>query len=271
MTYIKHYAKVISHLFSSTYSYKKFSLFLDYVVLVINSFIHHKISKRINNNACCKFLGFNITFDDYGQLIDMIEEIFIYQVYKFESVRNTPTIIDCGSNIGISVLFFKRLYPSAIIYAFEPDKKAFDLLERNIHENNLTEVFAFNIALTKHDGEVMLYRSHHEGLLNTRLFYTAGSTAQGAVQSARLTNYISEPVDLLKIDVEGSELAIIEDLMENQKIRFAEQMIIEYHLMITLQPVENFIKQLKPFYRACTVSNDILHTHASELLIRCTN
>ena len=41
--------------------------------------------------------------------------------------------IDCGANIGISILFFKKQYPDCTIMAFEPNPHAFPLLEKNVN------------------------------------------------------------------------------------------------------------------------------------------
>ena len=43
-----------------------------------------------------------------------------------------PLIIDCGANIGISVLEWKSRWPMARVICFEPDPDAFRLLEMNI-------------------------------------------------------------------------------------------------------------------------------------------
>jgi hypothetical protein len=40
---------------------------------------------------------------------------------------------------------------------------------------------------------------------------------------------LEEPVDFLKLDVEGAELKVLRDLAENRKLRLVQQMIIEYH------------------------------------------
>ena len=41
-------------------------------------------------------------------------------------------VIDCGANIGMSITYFKRLYPKSKIIGFEPDPKIFETLKKNI-------------------------------------------------------------------------------------------------------------------------------------------
>ncbi len=52
----------------------------------------------------------------------------------------TPVIIDCGANIGLATIWFRRAFPEAVIYAVEPDRDNFSMLERNLAP--LSSVFA---------------------------------------------------------------------------------------------------------------------------------
>src|SRR5688500_10055596 len=55
------------------------------------------------------------------ELLHACREIFVREIYRFETDIRNPVIIDCGSNIGLSVLYFHKSYPGARILAFEPD------------------------------------------------------------------------------------------------------------------------------------------------------
>ena len=48
-------------------------------------------------------------------------EIFIQELYRFETSNPAPVIIDCGANCGLSVVYFKQLFPAAKIVAVEAD------------------------------------------------------------------------------------------------------------------------------------------------------
>jgi hypothetical protein len=49
------------------------------------------------------------------------------------------------------------------------------------------------------------------------------------VTSRRLSEFISSEVDLIKIDVEGTEEAVMGDLVSTGKLRYAERLHLEYH------------------------------------------
>ena len=49
------------------------------------------------------------------------------------------------------------------------------------------------------------------------------------VKVDKLSNYIKQKVDLLKIDIEGAEIDVLTDLFRSKKLNLVENMIIEYH------------------------------------------
>lgn len=51
----------------------------------------------------------------------LFNELFADACYSFRAQTDSPLIFDCGSNIGLSILFFKKLYPKARVIGFEPD------------------------------------------------------------------------------------------------------------------------------------------------------
>ena len=64
---------------------------------------------------------------------DTYKEVFETEIYKFNTNSSSPLIIDCGANMGVSVLFFSKNYPNAKIYAFEPDSTVLPFIEKNIN------------------------------------------------------------------------------------------------------------------------------------------
>ena len=75
------------------------------------------------------------TFNNSYWYYHSIDELFVDEVYK--SVLNTeqPYILDCGANIGLSVIYFKKQWPNATVIAFEPDEKNFEYLNKNTEDN----------------------------------------------------------------------------------------------------------------------------------------
>ena len=158
-------------------------------------------------------------------------EIFIKECYYFTATRNDPFIIDCGSNIGISVLYFKMLYPNSEILAFEPSKHCFEMLQRNIQNNAMHNVVAVNKAVCDRVGTCSFWDpSHGKGDGRASIVVNHNDTRNlTTTECAKLSSYISKPVDLLKMDVEGAEHEILNDLIQSKKLALVRQLVLEYH------------------------------------------
>ncbi len=179
-----------------------------------------------------RFLKYTIHFFDYATFIYLIEEIFIKKEYECELGTETPFIIDCGANIGMATLGFKERYPRSTILAFEPSKKTFELLERNVRDNKLQNVHIRNVALGEREGKITLFSEKTKrgslvaSVIRERI---QNDVEKEEVNVVTLSSFIKKKVDLLKIDVEGAETAVLEELDKAGKLRFVRRMIIEYH------------------------------------------
>ena len=58
-----------------------------------------------------------------------------------------PRIIDCGSYIGTSILYFKVNYPNAIVTGFEPDEKNYIIVKSNLGSWNFSDTSVVNAAI----------------------------------------------------------------------------------------------------------------------------
>lgn len=165
-----------------------------------------------------------------ASFLALFEEIYVGQPYAFSAPHNDPVILDCGSNIGISVLFFKKIFPSARILAFEPDPATFALLQKNIDANTLPNVIAHQIALSDQDGEITFYNDPSSpGNLCMSIDPNRMSKASVTVPTKRLSSFIDREIDYAKIDVEGAEHMVMDDLISSGKLLRIKQLFIEYH------------------------------------------
>ena len=81
----------------------------------------HRINAAGRSGKPVRLFDYDVLINPGPTPADLYEDIFINRVYEFEASRPDPRIIDCGSNIGMSVLYFKHVYPEARIVGFEPD------------------------------------------------------------------------------------------------------------------------------------------------------
>jgi len=195
---------------------------------IINA--HHRLSQPIAASSI-DLLGYNISFKGEHHFRYLFYDVFIEASYFFKADNDRPLIFDCGSNIGMSILFFKKLYPNARIVAFEPDPVTFDTLRHNVNRNKLSDVALHQIAIGNYTGTIELFRDPSPDssslLMSTLRQRHAGPSVTVPVRC--LSEFIHEEIDLLKIDVEGSEVAVMDDLANSGKIRQAKRLHLEYH------------------------------------------
>ncbi len=178
---------------------------------------------------------YSVTYLCKKELVILEKEIFRDEIYNLDLKTDNPVIYDLGSHIGMSILYFKMKFPKSKIVAFEPNPNTFFILEENVENNKLENVYLNNFALGNKDMERELYIDCSD--LNA--FSTSSFTKDAwngkqktipiIVESKKLSNYINEDIDLLKIDTEGEELNILKDLEENKKLELVKNIILEYH------------------------------------------
>lgn len=150
-------------------------------------------------------------------------QIFGQRLYDFESSRPDPLIIDCGAHIGLASLFFVTRYPSARVMAFEADPEIARLHQANMASYGAVRVTSNARAVWINDNGVNFRNSNDD---SGHVVATGEGTIQ--VPSFRLRDLIiDESVEMLKLDIEGAEFAVLEDC--DGALKNVEKMIIEVH------------------------------------------
>jgi FkbM family methyltransferase len=188
--------------------------------------------KSVRNPYYIRLAGHTINGPIYRDLVEMFSEVFISQIYQVP-LPGRPKIIDCGSNVGFAVLYFKILAPDARIICFEPSPIAFSYLRKNIEINKFSEVKLVEAACGKENGEVtfLIDPTHSTGSTTKDIWDT--KMEKHKVTQIRISDFIDETVDLLKLDVEGAEWDVLRDLEATNKLTFVQRMIIEFHHNLT--------------------------------------
>lgn len=160
-------------------------------------------------------------FHSIGEYVYGLREIFADEVY----LQNLPAnsyIIDCGANIGLSVIYLKKLCPAAVIIAFEPDPENFRVLKKNIESHKLSSVELKNEAVWT-SNTTLNFAS--DGDMSSKIGTGKHATVQ--VQAVRLRDFLNQKVDFLKIDIEGAEFGVVKDIQD--KLLVVQNLFIEYH------------------------------------------
>jgi FkbM family methyltransferase len=220
MIYLKRILTMTSH------QGKRRALIQTYLKLKLAAFLKLFPSPL---GSSISFLGFDVHFFDLPAVISLFEEIFINSDYSFKTSSEEPSIIDGGSNIGISVLFFKWLYPACRIVAFEADEDTYRLLRQNIEVNALDRVQTHNAAVCGTEGTIDFYHQANRPGAHVNSILRKDGLPVKKTNAVLLSKYIEGQVDLLKLDIEGSEMAVLEELAAAGKLIQVRQIIMEYH------------------------------------------
>lgn len=198
-----------------------------------------RAAKRSSTSRTHRLLNYRVTTDDPAALAYLFFEVFAVQEYAFTSTSKTPFIIDLGGNIGMATLYFKSLFPGAVIHSFEPSPATFCLLETNVRDNALTDVTLHNAAVASEEGELEFFTDPTRGasmvasLRPERSVQWADPSAaergKVKVKAMRLSSLLDRDVDFLKMDIEGAEQQVLEELAASGTLRRVRTMAIEYH------------------------------------------
>ena len=167
---------------------------------------------------------YKIAFRDALEFLVSIDELFINEFYKFRPETDHPKIIDCGSYIGTSILYFKVNYPNAIVTGFEPDPSNYSLLKNNLDNWAFNDIKIFNAAIWINNNGISF---NSAGNMSSKIEIGGGADRTEKVKSVRLSELLNEEIDFLKIDIEGAELPVLRDCSE--KLKNVRNLFIEYH------------------------------------------
>lgn len=141
-----------------------------------------------------------------------LSEIYKDRVYApFVEGKNDLVILDVGANIGMTTYYFSQF--SKQVYSVEPSLEHFDVLTRMIVFNKLKNVTAINKAIHIKNGELPLWHNQNKTMFSLHQAVADPNLKEEIVKTITLQGimdeYKIENVDLMKLDVEGSETEIL--------------------------------------------------------------
>jgi FkbM family methyltransferase len=187
--------------------------------------INNKEIKRLKKEKGEKktvLFGRSISITNFFWYIHGLDEIFLDETYQFNTNKESPVIIDCGANIGLSVIYFKRLYPESKIIAFEADKNIADILTANLNNFEYNDIEIIPKAVWT-ENTTLWFKS--DGAVGGQIANNEIGTIN--IEAIRLKDYLSCEIDFLKIDIEGVEYEILKDCAGN--LSNVKNIFIEYH------------------------------------------
>jgi FkbM family methyltransferase len=137
--------------------------------------------------------------------------------------------LDIGANIGPISLTLGELCPQGEVHAFEPVPVTYEYLQRNLARAGTANLHAHNLALLDRRDEVIIhYNPDFSGgaFISGHLEHGEASTVEATTLDEWVASTGLDRLDLIKLDVEGSELTVLSGAAETLR-RFRPAMIVE--------------------------------------------
>ncbi len=174
-----------------------------------------------NNPGKINFYGNQLNYLHPPEVIYSLKEFFINNIYKINFENETPFIIDCGANIGFSIIALKLQYPNSKIVAFEPDEINYSLLQKNT--KTFDNITLLNKGVWNNDTTLQFNMKGTQG--SSSINADTGKLKEINVVS--LKPFLQQTVDFLKIDIEGAEYEVLLDCKDD--LKNVKRLFVEYH------------------------------------------
>ncbi len=132
-------------------------------------------------------------------------------------------ILDLGANVGLFSLYFAEMCPDAEIHSFEPVKSTFNIFKQNVKLNKFKNIHINNLGISSKNEQLELGIPHNRDEENIGL-YSVLETRSNHAKAIQIGNFIKLKdylvknniigFDIIKMDIEGYELIVLEDNLD---------------------------------------------------------
>lgn len=130
-------------------------------------------------------------------------------------IEEGMVILDIGANVGYYSLIAAQLVgEKGVVFAFEPAPDNFALLVKNIEVNGFRNIIPVPKAVSNKPGKGSLFLSNDPDLHSMYGHNEKDSIEVEVTSTDEFMENINRPVDLVKMDVEGSEVGVLEGMLE---------------------------------------------------------
>jgi FkbM family methyltransferase len=161
-------------------------------------------------------------------------------------------VVDIGAHMGrYTIISSKRVGTNGKVVAIEAHPGNFEMLNRNIKLNQLTNVIPLNYAVYSKETKVKLYLPEQESgytIYNTIMSDRAGTEDKFVEVNANTVDYLlklnqirEEQVNWIKVDVEGAEFEVLKGATNVLSKSRDIALLIEIHGLDNYGPILNFL------------------------------
>jgi len=280
-------AKYIYKLLRKKYWLGKKSIeYSDIVEIVWNKLIFENNNTGEINLRGIRFVNDNALISEYTEifLCDFFEDFSMFEgekliaaqllplftkdgPYQYEKVllKSGDIVVDAGANIGVFSIFAISKGVDKV-YAFEPEKNALQLLEKNIDLNNSNDnisIQPFGLSDRTQDEELIsdpLTGHIAASIIRPKLINTLSEVIQCITLDEWVRENKVDRIDFIKADIEGAERKMLQGATNVLKVFAPRLAICTYHLDDDPEVLEKIIIDANPKYKIKHFGNKLFAT-----------
>jgi FkbM family methyltransferase len=214
----------------------------------LRSFIYHKLFPLRYPFRLIKVPtrnGWLTTFFYAGGLSYVLGRPSDKKIVEVIKLNEGDVVLDLGAHIGWYTLMMSRMVgDKGTVVSVEPNPINYAILCRNIKDNRLENVSAYQVALSDKNGYAEMSMSKNP-TAHSLAYSTPNQTKTEKVKTMRLDTLMKQldigNIDFAKIDVEGAELKVLEGAPNT--LKFGPDLIIESDNNPQRQRTLNFLRK----------------------------
>ena len=160
--------------------------------------------------------------------VETFYQIFDRMDYDLDYGGTPKTIIDCGANAGFAAVYFKNKFPGSTIIAIEPEPANFKILSKNTEKYQDVNCLNYGIWNKSTNLEIINEGKGNWGFSTHEVEYENENTIKAISIEEIMERYNLKQIDILKIDIEGSEKEMFEKNFEKW-LPVTKTVVIELH------------------------------------------
>jgi FkbM family methyltransferase len=189
--------------------------------------------------------------------VTVFEQVFIHRQYDFDVSSNPSLIIDGGAHIGCASVFWALKFPRAIIYSIEPEAGNFVLLRQNLEKYRNSIPLQAALWSRPTSLKIVDTAAQSWNYQIAEQVYTSSSPEDVlALTIDEIFNWTgAEAIDILKLDIEGSEKEIF-TTEPKQWLAHVTNLAIELHDRMVAGCEDAMRKATAPFHFTELISGE---------------
>lgn len=174
---------------------------------IVSTNTYYKVEVKINESVK------NVWLRKFSSDVQVYQQMFIEKefdpIIKLFAERNFKPVyvLDGGANIGLSTIYLHSFYPTTKFALVEPNESNFNLLQKNVTENDLN-VQLFNVALWYEADNLSIVNNEPGDEWGFSVGKKVGNN-QLHIKGVTIQSILKEldwpRIDYLKLDIEGAE------------------------------------------------------------------